>query len=117
MNRDQDLSDINLYTFCSKHWIDHKERPPQFFGFHNKPTWPLEENYSRWMLILYKPWRKIDDDLKDINDETFATTLCNFWRNSLFPASIRAEIMRAKLQVNAVDINEGGELGGDDDLR
>ena len=42
MNRDQDLSDINLYTFCAKHWIDHKERPPQFFVFHNKPTWPLE---------------------------------------------------------------------------
>ena len=68
----------------------------QFFGYHNTPSWSLNENYSKWTLTLYKPWIKSTNELK-AEDDTFKTTLEKFMYNSkLFPDRIRTEILRAK---------------------
>ena len=33
----------------------------QFSGFY-KTTWPLDEIYSKWILILYKLWLKLYEE-------------------------------------------------------
>ena len=94
---------LNVYQFC----VNWQKTPkaPQFFGFHNQPTWPLEENYAKWMLTLYKPWRQSTDELKG-EDGTFASTLKVFMYDHQFPQQISATITRAKLKDTPVDISE-----------
>ena len=52
--RKEKYSLMNIYTFAA-FGMNKKPVIPQFFGFHNMPTWPLDETYSKWILILYKP--------------------------------------------------------------
>ena len=72
--RPQELSTVNLYQYCSMHWHKNQVRPVQFYGYYNKPTWPLNESFSKWTLTLYKPWHKDIGELKAI-DGTFKTSL------------------------------------------
>jgi hypothetical protein len=44
--RDGSLAHVNLFVFCAQHMFT-KEVIPQFFGFFDKPTWPLTEEWSR----------------------------------------------------------------------
>ena len=85
-----------MFTYTTKYWSKKGDIVCQFFGYHNTPSWPLDENYSKWTLTLYKPWIKSTNELK-AEDDTFTTTLEKFMYNSkLFPDRIRAEILRAK---------------------
>ena len=87
---------------------------PQFFGYHDRPTWTLDDTYSKWTLTLFKPWRTSITELK-ADDGTLSTTLKNYMWNNQFPPQKRAEIQRAKRKEKSVDLSEGGNLVGDHD--
>ena len=93
-NRDEILEEINLYTFCSKHWKQNDEKPVQFFGYDDKVTWPMTESFSEWMLTFFHPWR-VTEDLQ--MNGSFRTKL----EANLFclPPQKRAEIERAKRKI------------------
>ena len=108
-NRSDSLEHLNLYLFCVNFWKEGKITIPQFFGYHDVPTWPLNESYSKWTLAIFKPWRESIDEHQD-EDGTFSTTLKKFMYNLAFPARKRAEILRVKLKVAGVDTEEGVEF-------
>jgi hypothetical protein len=56
-NRNEHL-DLNLYVWSARHGTASKAQvAPYFTGHSNRPTFPLEEGYSKSMLQLYKPYR------------------------------------------------------------
>ena len=76
------LEDINLYKFCANYWprkngTVQTSKPVQFYGFHDKPTWPVTESYSRWNLTIFKPWQESVNNLKFLY-ATFAEVFLNF---------------------------------------
>ena len=89
--RDEDLDQINVYKFCVYHFSS-KVIIPQFFGFKDVPTWPLQEEYSKWMLTIFKPWRVAAEELRHA-DGSYASSLVEFLYNPLFPARKRSEIL------------------------
>ena len=102
--REDELEQINLYTYCCKHWNQNDKRPVQFFGYDDTVSWPMTETFSEWMLTFYHPWRDIED-LK--SDGSFRTKLeANL---VCLPPQKRAEIERAKRKIS-VDLSEGGNL-------
>ena len=106
--RDETLEGINVYKFCVYHFSS-KVIIPQFFGFKDVPTWPLEEEYSKWMLNIFKPWRASSEELR-YTDGTYSSTLVEFLVDPLFPARKGSEILRAKLKVHGVDTSEGADI-------
>ena len=75
----------------------------------------MTESYSRWNLTIFKPWRESVDNLK-FPYATFAEAFLNFYENDQFPGKKRAELLRARLRLNAVDIDDGGDIAiGDND--
>ena len=102
----QEFSTVNLYQYCSMYWHMNQVRPVQFYGYYNKPTWPLNESFSKWTLTLYKPWHKDIDELKAI-DGTFKTSLEQYMYDPMFPSRLLSEILRVKIQQKPVDIEEG----------
>ena len=109
MDREERHINLNLYIYCVEHWSKNKITIPQFFGFHDVPKWPLNETYSKWNLVFFKPWSLSHDELRH-DDGTFASCLNIFMYDSLFPSRKRAEILRAKLRVVGVDENEGADM-------
>ena len=108
------LSHLNLYKYCVYHWISGKEIIPRFFGYNNRPTWPLKEEYSKWTLTLFMPWEKSVDELKAENG-TFATALEKYLWDEEFPAFTRNEILRVKRNETSVDTSESANVVGDHD--
>ena len=108
-SHDHTLEHFNLYLFCVDYWKEGKVTIPQFFGYHDVPRWPLDENYSKWTLAIFKPWRESIEELRGI-DGLFSTTLKQFMFDSDFPPRKRAEILRVKLKVAGVDTEEGVEF-------
>ena len=53
IQKDSLLNSLNVYNYAA---TIHSEKPiiPQFVGYSSYPSWPLKEDYSNWMLILYK---------------------------------------------------------------
>jgi hypothetical protein len=109
--RDADLlDDVNLYMFVAKHYKKNKLVAPQFFGFYNKPTWPLDETYSMWMLTLYKPWQNSLDSLKE--GDSFVTALLDYMWDPAFPKKIAVQIHRKK-EGCEFDSSEGDAMAPD----
>ena len=107
------LEGVSLYDYVARHWrSDGKLTCPNFFGYHDRPTWPLNETYSKWMLTFYVPWRNSVDELKSA-DGTFATALESHMNDENFPEPTKAEIMRAKRNDRGVDLSEAAGLIGD----
>ena len=80
--RSTDLENTNLYTFCAKHWYsDGRKTVPQFFGYNDKATWASTKRYTRYTLILFKPWR---GDVKG-ESKTFADAFEQFMYDPCFP--------------------------------
>ena len=82
--RPKELYNINLYKYCALHWSESQQRPVQFYGFNQRPTWPLDEKYCKWMLTIFKNWENNVDELK-AEDGTFKSTLKTFMYSSEFP--------------------------------
>jgi hypothetical protein len=92
--RDGSLEHVNLFVFCAQHMFT-KEVIPQFFGFFDKPTWPLAEEWSRWMLTFYKPW--LENTTKELMlDGSYAKHLEEFMWDDLFPKKITIKIQRCR---------------------
>ena len=78
---------------------------PYFIGFGDKPTWPLSEEYSKWMLILFKPWRNSIDTLKG-SKNTFANVLWTYMLDSNFPSWKRSEILYVQLNITGFSMKK-----------
>ena len=89
---------------------------PQFFGYNNHASWPMKEDFAKWNLTLFKPWRASEEELKG-EYETFREALEEYmWNFDEFPGSIRAEILRSKRKEYGVDTSESGLMGLDADF-
>jgi hypothetical protein len=106
ITRDEDLEEINLYTYCCKHWKQNDERPVQFFGYDDKATWPMTESFSQWMLTFFYPWRAIED--LQMNGSFRAKLEINLL---CLPPQKKAEIDRAKRRIT-VNQSVGDTLVG-----
>ena len=86
---------LNVYQYYALHWKKSGTTVPQLFGYHDRPTWPLSENFSLWTLALFKPWKvKCTEVISD--KETYALELTEYMYNDDYPAKIRYIILRAK---------------------
>ena len=112
-NRDVTLNELNLYKFCAFHWNSKPDAIiPHFFGFRDVGTWPLKEEYSKFMLVIFKPWRTTCETLKH-EDGTYSSALIDFMYNPLFPTRKHAEILRSEQRFKGIDNNEGQYLHDD----
>jgi hypothetical protein len=103
-HRNPGLENVSLYFFCCCHWpYDAKVKPVQFYGFHNKPKWPLEEQYSKWILTIYFPWC---DSVDELAQPTFAEFLTKNYTSPHISSRVRAAISRAKYNLGDVDVTE-----------
>jgi hypothetical protein len=94
---DQLVPLLNFYTWCARHGTRNSSSiVPDFVGYRKRPNWPSDEEYSRTMLVLYKPFTGSEDGLKGDNTESFAEALLEFITNPVFPRSIEAKIWRKK---------------------
>jgi hypothetical protein len=84
---------LNFYTFCSTRGSI--PIVPDFVGYYKRLNWPLDEEYAKTALILYKPFNCSEDDLKG-DKESFAQALLEFMSDPVFPRSVEAEICRKK---------------------
>ena len=107
------MEDYNIYKYCVCAWRDDgKKIIPQFFGFNNHPTWPLEEAYSKWNLVLFKPWREKNETLKE-GYTTYAEALWDYIYDDKFPALKRFQILRAKRKEKPPDLSSADYFGGE----
>eukprot|EP00957_Ditylum_brightwellii_P043871 3326790-Ditylum_brightwellii.AAC.1 len=67
---------------------------PQFIGLKQVAKWPLEENYSEWVLAIYKPRRGSIDSLK--LEDSFSKQLVQYMRNKNISLQITLDIVRRK---------------------
>jgi len=77
------LTNVDLYTFCAMHWpSDEMWRPVLFYGFYSDATWPLDENYAKWIVTLYCPWTISVDNLlvAEIEDGPSTYALFFSWK-------------------------------------
>ena len=111
--RETQWEDFNIYKYCVYAWRDDgKKIIPQFFGFNDHPTWPLEESYSKWNLVLFKPWREQIETLKG-RHTTYADALWDYIYEENFPASKRFQILRAKRKEKPLDLASENYFGGE----
>lgn len=92
--RPDDLDHINLYIFASCKYLKGPPVVPQFFGFKNAATWPLNEEYAMWMMRLFCPFRGSMDSLKV--DGTYARALELYMWDPRFPKKYAVEIEHRK---------------------
>eukprot|EP00957_Ditylum_brightwellii_P155478 11834800-Ditylum_brightwellii.AAC.1 len=76
----------------------------RFIGFDQVATYPLKEEYSKWMLIIFKPWKDDPGALKV--DGAFSNALELYMWNENIPRRICLEILRRKLRF-VTDHSEG----------
>ena len=111
-SRDPDHENLNLYTWCALHWKKDKLHVPQFFGYSDYPTWPLTEEYSKWKLTFFKPWRNSVEEVKS-GHESFRESLKMYYFDKQFPPRIRTEILRVKRNESSVDLTASNLGGGE----
>lgn len=107
------LGDMDVFTYCSRCWEPNRNIVPQFFGYLDKATWPLDETYSKWTLILFKPWKKKAEEVKG-SYESYAEALEAYMKddNCRLPARKLNEILRAKRNEKSIDLDAGDEITG-----
>ena len=95
-------------------WNDKNLTCPQLFGYNSIPSWPLNEEYSKWKLTFFKPWIKTKDKLKA--DDGFKSELEEFmWNRDHFPWSTRLEMLWANRNKHSVDVSAAGALVGNNE--
>ena len=83
---------------------------PQFYGYSNYPSWPPTGQYSKWMLISYKPWRNSVEELK-LLFVSYKRALMKYMWIEEFSRTILLTILQCKLNISSnVDLNEGAEI-------
>ena len=81
----------NFYIFVAE---KHK-CIPNFFGYNQIPSWPLDEEWSKWMLFLYIPHDGTGIESMKLNG-TFRERMEIELTNEHFPVSILSKVMRVK---------------------
>ena len=106
-SRDDDDEGLNLYKYCVFKWEKHNDRliHPQFIGFDKTITYPPSEQYSKWMITFFIPWRGNVESLNVIEGQTWSRQLLNIIDefDNEFPNNIRLDIYRLKMNY---EINE-----------
>jgi hypothetical protein len=73
---------VSLLIFAASHFVRTNgscvQVVPQFFGYESKVSWPLQDEYSKWVLILHHPWIVNVESLK-INDSYVAALNAFLW--------------------------------------
>jgi hypothetical protein len=121
-NRSAELETENLYRFIAWYWPSGTERNskpkvPQIFGYHDKATWPLKEEYAKMIITLYVPWRQDPEEHKinPGNEETrsYTEALMEFmWNDAFFPQQVRADILFQRVNGRNIIAAEGAVLRG-----
>jgi hypothetical protein len=90
------VPDMNLYQFTASYY----DCAPNFFGYNDIPTWPLQEDFSKAMLFLYPPrGSKKAEELEVVqrHNGSYADALAEFLMKAEFPREILVPILRKKL--------------------
>ena len=72
----------------------------------------MDESYSKWNLILFKPWKQRFEKVKD-GYSSYANALWDFVYDDNFPASKRFHILRAKRKEKPLDLSSTHYFGGE----
>ena len=107
-NRPVQQDNLNLFCFVYHHWSATETTTPQIFGYHDVATWPLREEYAKYTLAIFRPWRNSLEQNRH-SDGTFASTLEEFMFNEIFPDKTRVQILRAKYKREA-DMSEASSF-------
>eukprot|EP00957_Ditylum_brightwellii_P170642 12989307-Ditylum_brightwellii.AAC.1 len=83
---------------------------PQFIGFKQVAKWPLGDNYSKWALAMYKPWRGSIDPSK--LEDSFSKQLVQYMWNKNIPRQITLDIVRRKHSFTS-DLSETNIFNGE----
>ena len=95
------MTDLNLYLWVVRAWSSKCHMVPQVFGYDDTATWPLKEEYSKWKLTIFKPWRNSVNELKG-DDGTFKSALEDYmWNIDEFLWMIRQEILLLRRRATA----------------
>ena len=106
--RPPDIGHLNLFQYIYHHWSATETTTPQIYGYHDVATCPLRENYAKYTLAIFKPWRHSLDSNKHV-DGTFASTLDEFLFDELLPDKTRTQILRARYNREA-DMSEASSF-------
>ena len=94
----------SLYTFVCR-----DGRIPVFSGCSTQPVWPLDDEYSRTMLVLHWPnWRH----LSDLKPEhiSWSEQMNIFLCTEQCPNFVKADIDRVKQKSESLDVDEESEI-------
>jgi hypothetical protein len=95
--RPPSLEFTNLYKFAAHHLVASTPIVPVFFGFTKHIMWPPHEEFSKWMLGIYKPWRETVNEVKGVH-ASFQEALISYMWHEDFPTMISVELLRRKLR-------------------
>jgi hypothetical protein len=112
---------LSLYLFAANHYIKKNgcfvQVVPQVFGYESKLSWPLEEEYSKWVLMLYQSWLGDVETLKI--DGSYVTAIKAFFLSPYFPKFITMAILQKELgwkfnktDDHSISRDHNGENGG-----
>ena len=87
---------MNVYKFFVKCMFPKETFALQFIGFDQVAMYPLKEEYSKWILIIFKPWRDDPGSLKV--DGAFSSALDLYPWDVNIPRRISLEILRRKFR-------------------
>ena len=114
--RDKNMEDLTLYQFTAMN----KQCVPNFFGYNDVATWPLQEKFARSMLFLHWPHRV--DDFEDLKVEnSWAKGLEIRMHHDPFPKQILSTIIRRRhrflLEKDANDLGTTAALATEKEER
>ena len=107
-NRPAEQHSLNLFHFVYHHWSATETTTPQIFGYYDVATWPLKEDYAKYTLAIFRPWRN-SLEYNRHSDGTYASTLEEFMFNELCPGKKRVQILRARYRREA-DMSEASSF-------
>jgi hypothetical protein len=93
------LFPVSLFIFAASHFFRNNgscvQVVPHFFGYESKVSWPIQDDYSKWVLILHHPWIGNVESLKI--DDSYVTALKAFLWTSDCPKLVSMEILQKEL--------------------
>ena len=95
--RREEQPDITLWDWAKKCNCKCKvDHVPVFTGLPVKPVWPVSEEYSKAMLMIFSPgtWRTTEDLLE--GQESYAAALANFLESHSCPTALTQSLKEAK---------------------
>jgi len=104
------MNSMNLFRFITFNWKKDMECVPIFYGYSRTPSsWPLTEEFSKWTLAIYKPFRRSYEEHIHLDDNSYTTTLLEFmWDGEQCPGTIRADILRVQRKEEwQLDLRQG----------